>query len=315
MADFCHSETLSAAFAREPLFLMEGALGERLKREYGLDISGEIAMAGLVREATGRAALGALWRQYAAIAARYGLPFLATTPTRRANRARMAAAGADASLLTENVAFLKEILRDVGTPSFAGVLMGCRGDAYTGEGALSANEAEAFHAWQAQAACAAGADFLMAGILPTLSEAAGMARAMAATGRPYIISFTIEKNGRLVDGTPIANAIAAIDAATVPVPLFYMANCVHPANAYAALSQHFNCTDAVQRRFLGIQANTSPLSYAELDGAADLQTSEPEALAACMMRLRHEMGLRVFGGCCGTDARHMEAIARAITWE
>ena len=128
---------LETAFAREPLFLLEGALGERLKREYGLDISGPIAMAGLVREPAGRAALAALWRQYAAVAARYRLPFLATTPTRRANRARMAEAGADAALIAENVAFLKEVLRDAGTPSFAGGLMGCRGDAYTGAGALS----------------------------------------------------------------------------------------------------------------------------------------------------------------------------------
>lgn len=92
-----------------------------------------------------------------------------------------------------------------------------------------------------------------------------------------------------------------------------MANCVHPANVYAALSQPFNRTDTVRERFLGVQANTSPLSYVELDGAANLQTSEPEALAGWMARLRREMGLRVFGGCCGTDARHMDAIARAVT--
>ena len=292
---------------------MEGALGERLKREYGLDISGEIAMAGLVRTQAGRNALAVLWRQYAAVAARYKLPFLATTPTRRANRARMAAVGADASLLAENVVFLKETLRSVGTPAFAGVLMGCRGDAYTGEGALPTGEAEAFHAWQAQAAREAGADFLMAGIMPTLPEACGMARAMAATGLPYLISFTIEKTGRLVDGTAIADAIAVIDRAAIPAPLFYLANCVHPDNVYAALSQPFNHTNAVRRRFLGVQANTSPRSYAELDGASDLQTAEPETLAAGMARLRHEMGLRVFGGCCGTDLRHMEAIACAVT--
>lgn len=63
----------------------------------------------------------------------------------------------------------------------------------------------------------------------------------------------------------------------------------------------------------GVQANTSPLPYAALDGAADLQSTEPEELAAGMARLYREMGLRVFGGCCGTDARHMEAIAREIT--
>ena len=38
-----------------------------------------------------------------------------------------------------------------------------------------------------------------------------------------------------------------------------------------------------------------------------------QTLAGWMARLRREMGLRVFGGCCGTDARHMDAIARAVT--
>ena len=61
-------KNIKEAFLRFPLFLMEGALGERLKREYGLDISGEIAMAGLVRTQAGRDALFALWRQYAATA-------------------------------------------------------------------------------------------------------------------------------------------------------------------------------------------------------------------------------------------------------
>ena len=31
-----------------------------------------------------------------------------------------------------------------------------------------------------------------------------------------------------------------------------------------------------------------------------------------MIRLRDEMGLRVFGGCCGTDGAHLEAIARRL---
>ena len=306
-------KNIKEAFLRFPLFLMEGALGERLKREYELDISGEIAMAGLVRTQAGRDALFALWRQYAATAARHRLPFLATTPTRRANCARMSSVGEGAALLAENVTFLKETLHGMDVRWYAGGLMGCRGDAYTGEGALDTRDAEVFHAWQAEALAAVGADFLMAGIMPTLPEAAGMARAMAATGLPYIISFTIEKTGRLIDGTAISDAIAAIDQAASPAPLFYMANCVHPANVYAALSQPFNRTDTVRERFLGVQANTSPLSYVELDGAANLQTSEPEALAGWMARLRREMGLRVFGGCCGTDARHMDAIARAVT--
>ena len=35
---------------------------------------------------------------------------------------------------------------------------------------------------------------------------------MAQTGVPYIISFTIQKDGRLIDGTTIHDAIAYIDS-------------------------------------------------------------------------------------------------------
>lgn len=43
---------------------MEGALGERLKREYGLSINGEVAMTSLIYEDKGKEALASLWGQY-----------------------------------------------------------------------------------------------------------------------------------------------------------------------------------------------------------------------------------------------------------
>lgn len=46
-------------------------------------------------------------------------------------------------------------------------------------------------------------DFLYAGIMPALVEAIGMARAMENTGLPYIISFMIRSDGKLIDGTTI----------------------------------------------------------------------------------------------------------------
>lgn len=146
--------------------------------------------------------------------------------------------------------------------------------------------------------------------MPTLPEAAGMAQAMSDTGLPYIISFTIQADGRLIDGTTIADAIDWIDRAADHAPACYMTNCVHPSIVFRALEQPFNRCEIVARRFLGVQANTSPLSYKALDGAVELKSSEPEALGRSMMRLREVMDIRIFGGCCGTDERHMEAIAR-----
>ncbi|WP_343252342.1 homocysteine S-methyltransferase family protein [Ligaoa zhengdingensis] len=303
---------LAQRLASCPAILMEGALSERLKREYCLTFDGRVALAGLVTTEVGRDALAALWREYIDIARIYRLPFLATTPTRRANRERVAASRYDESILAENAAFLCSLRDQSRHEMYAGGLMGCKGDAYTGEGALSAGEARSFHAWQAGRLARAGLDFLYAGIMPTLPEALGMAQAMGDTGLPYLISFTLRPDGRLIDGTRLCDAIEQIDAAADPRPLCYLTNCIHPDRLYEALCQPFNRTAAVKERFWGIQANGSPLSFDELDGCAELQCSEPDRWAASMLRLRDEMGLKLFGGCCGTDARHLAAIAQRI---
>ena len=340
---------LAACFEQSPVLLMEAALGTRLKQECGLSFDGPVAMADLVLSDAGRGALRSLWLEYAGIARKYGLPFLATTPTRRANRERMREAGylgkegdsrsaaAGVRLFAENVALVREVMREVtgeeecqteesaAFPAgmYVGGLMGCRGDAYTGEGAIaSVEEARAFHAWQAQALADAGVDFLLAGIMPTLTEARGMALAMAETGLPYVISFTVLAGGTLVDGTPIHNAIERIDAAAghanCCAPLCYMSNCVHPETLLLALDAPCNRTELVRRRFGGIQANASKLSLAALDalaGTCTVHEDSPEALAAGMLRLHRQYGLRILGGCCGTTGRHLEAIARAAAAE
>lgn len=79
------------------------------------------------RDAGGRAALLRLWREYRDIAWAHGLPFFATTPTRRANRARMERTGHGPELIAQNVALLRSLAQ--GEPMCVGGLMGCRGDA------------------------------------------------------------------------------------------------------------------------------------------------------------------------------------------
>lgn len=292
--------------------LMEGALGERLKREYGIEFDEQVAMAKLIYDEKSAVALANLWKKYIDIARRYQLPFMATTPTRRANYERVKAAGASEKIICDNVSFLRSIQKQSGIEMYVGGLMGCKGDAYTGEGALSEEAAFRFHSWAAECFRSAKADFLYAGIMPVLSEAAGMAKAMERTGLPYIISFTIQADGRLIDGTTIADAILYIDQVTERKPICYMTNCVHPSIVLKALSQPFNQNQMVKSRFLGIQANTSPLSYGELDGSVDLKCSEPEEFAQEMLKLKQVDDFKIWGGCCGTDNRHMECVARKL---
>lgn len=300
---------LEQCFQREKYIMMEGALGERLKREYGLKPDPFVGLAAMVETEQGRAALRELWGEYRSIAQAHRLPFLAATPTRRANLERIGHSGRGGSILEDNVDFLRQIKAESPLGMYVGGLMGCKGDAYTGGGALCEQEARKFHSWQAERLAKAGADFLMAGIMPTVPEAVGMAQAMAETGLPYLISFTIQSDGRLIDGTSIHDAIVHIDAAVRTPPLCYMTNCVHPAIVRQAVTQPWNRTAVIQKRFQGVQANTSPLPYAQLDGAADLYCTEPGALAQEMEALSRQLDLKIWGGCCGTDGRHMREMA------
>jgi len=63
-----------------------------------------------------------------------------------------------------------------------------------------------------------------------------------------------------------------------------------------------------------IRANASKLSHAELDEAETLDEGDPAELAAAYRELSERLpSLSVFGGCCGTDHRHVEAIAGVVT--
>lgn len=297
---------------RTPL-LMEAALGERLKKEYHLTPDEQVALAGILYQPGGREALSCLWREYISIAEFYHLPILLTTPTRRVNPERAAGFAHRDTVIGDHVALLRQLQGEASSQVYIGGLMGCRGDAYTGKDCLSTEEARVFHHWQAEQFQSAQVDFLMAGILPTLPEALGLAQAMAETELPYLISFTIQDNGCLIDGTPIAQAIAVIDQQTHRPPLGYMTNCVHPAILAQALAQPVNQEALVAERFWGIQANTVADSYENLERGIQLKPTGPKALAQEMALLRERYGLFLFGGCCGTNGRYLEALAQTLT--
>lgn len=299
-------------FNTSSAILMEGALGERLKREFNIKFDDIVAMAGLIYNQNSKQAMQNIFEEYMKIAQKYDLPFIATTPTRRANKERVMKSDFNEKIIEDNVHFLQQIKNNISSNMFVGGLMGCKGDAYKATEILSVEEAQEFHSWQANLFKNSGVDFLFAGIMPALTEAIGMAKAMENTGVPYIISFMIRDDGKLIDGTTIHNAILNIDNATVQKPICYMTNCVHPTILRKALSFSFNKTKLVKERFCGIQANTSPLSPEELDNCCDLKSSDSVSLARDMMKLYKYFTPKIFGGCCGTDNRHIEEIAKRL---
>ena len=140
------------------------------------------------------------------------------------------------------------------------------------------------------------------------SEAAGLVRATRAVGMPVVVSFTVETNGALPTGQSVADAIAQVDAATDNYPAYYMINCAHPDHFVGALPD-----EGWTRRIRGVRANASRKSHAELDASTSLDAGNAEELAGQYLQLARRMSwLNVFGGCCGTDLRHVTAIARGL---
>lgn len=308
------AERLVRALRGSDLLLTEGALIERLRRDPGITLHPTIANASLLYTTSGAASLARLWRGYLDVGHAHGIPTLVCTPTWRANPERLAQTPwPDVRRVSRDaVALLSQIrrsYREYGDHIFLGGLMGCRGDAYKPREALDVAAAEQFHTTQADALARAGADFLIGATLPALSEALGMARAMVRTGIPYVLSFVLRPRGTLLDGTPVAEAIRAIDSGVGLQPAAYLANCVHPENFGRALEEGERMRPGLKERLVGVQGNTSRLSPEDLDGAAELDFDEPAAFGASAAALRARFGSHVLGGCCGTDERHIAAIA------
>lgn len=189
-------------------------------------------------------------------------------------------------------------------PMFAAGVIGPSGNAYAPEEALHAVEAHAYHGPQAAALADSGVDFLHAPTFPAVEEALGVALAMEVTGLPRVVSFVLGRDGRVLDGTRLHEAIERIDAEAPPQ--FYSIGCVHHSVARRALQ---DAPDLVARRLPGLKANASAMSTEELVKLDHLEGDDPETFAAGMWGLREEFGLRVLGGCCGTDYRHVRALA------
>lgn len=295
--------------------LGEGAVIERLRRGE-LELDPYLVNAAFIYEPARRAALESICRQYLDIGCRFGLPLLLSTPTWRASRERIEAAGYTGTDVNgDNARFMKGLQRGYGTYADKVIvcgLMSCRGNAYNPGEALDVTEAREYHAWQAGKLAGTEVDFLLAATLPALSEATGLAFALAATGKPYLVSFVVRQEGTLLDGTPLKNAIAAIDAAVTPRPVAYLINCTHASFARSALTHESNSSALVRQRIIGLLANTAPLTPEELDESAALVEEAPEEFGACVAKLHSELGLKILGGCCGTDDRHITALAARL---
>ncbi len=305
---------LARLIEKADFVLGEGSLYERLRRSPAVRLDPEVAHAGLIYDERAREVLAGVHREYLDIGQRFGLPMVASSPTWRANKERMARSElAGLPVNRDAVRFMAELRAGYGAeaaPILIAGQSGPKGDGYLPGEAPASEEAEAFHRGQLEALAEGGADFLIAQTLPAFAEALGIARAAADIGLPYVISFVVRPAGTLLDGTPLDEAVARIDGQTERPPAAYNVNCVHASVFAAAMAAVGARSPEAAGRIVGLHANTSAKTPEELDGLEALETEAPEDFGKNLWCLRRELGIRFLGGCCGTATAHMEALAR-----
>ncbi len=303
-------------YERSTCILGEGAVIERLRRNSDFELDPHIVNSAFIYDEPRRETLAAIYRQYLDIGRQYDLPLILSTPTWRASRERISKAGCEGKDVNgDNFRFLDGLRNECGPYAknvVVGGLLSCRGDAFNPEEALSAPEARTFHAWQAERLAQAGVDFLLAATLPTIGEAIGLSAALSDTGMPYIISFVARQEGTWIDGTPLKDAIQRIDAAVSPKPLTYIINCTHASIFRKALFHEVNSSPLVRARIGGLLANTAALKPEDLDERENLVTEAPEMFGQAVGDLKDDLGMKILGGCCGTDDRHIRQLAKRL---
>lgn len=296
-------------------FIGDGGLETTMIFDEGVELP-EFAAFVLLDDERGRELLRSYYGRFAALARKHEVGFTLDTPTWRASAKWGERLGYTPARLAEvnraAVAFAQRLRDEWETDTTPIAVCGAVGpedDAYRPEALLSPDEAERYHSAQLGTLAAAGAEMAAAYTLAYVEEAIGIVRAAGAAGIPVSVSFTLETDGRLPSGQPLAEAVAQLDAETGAGAEFLMINCAHPSHFAAELEAGGEWVG----RIAGIRANASRRSHAELDEAEGLDSGDPVELGREYAALAPSLpDLRVVGGCCGTDHRHVARICAEL---
>ena len=267
----------------------------------------------LLKDQQGRVALEAYFGEYLDLAEAEGRGFLLDTATWRANAGWGPKLGLNLAGLRDinlqAVQFAQAIKagRRGNVPILINGIIGPCGDGYAPHQLFTPDEAEDLHRPQMQALAECGVDLVTAMTMTHPGEAIGVIRSAQAAGLRVAVSFTLETDGRLPVGTPLGDVIREVDAATGGAAVYFGINCAHPTHFLDQLAGDWT------KRIGVVRANASRQSHAELDDATTLDDGDPKEFAPLYEGLAARLpSLRVVGGCCGTDCRHVHAMAQSL---
>lgn len=299
------------------IFLTDGGIETSLIFQSGFDLPYFAAFI-LLEDEKGYEGLRNYFRKYLSIAADHDMGFILESPTWRASSDWIKKLGyPDPSVREFNEKAIK-LLIDLRTEFKDKVkfitISGCigpRGDGYKPDNQMNIQEVANYHSEQIKIFKDTGADIVTAITMNYLEEAIGIVKAANKEDIPSVISFTVETNGKLPTGQSLKEGIEKVDSSTETPPLYYMINCAHPSHFEDELK---NGKDQNWiKRIKGFRANASSKSHAELDEATELDSGHPDKFGIEYLGLKkHFTHLNVFGGCCGTDERHIAEVAKQL---
>lgn len=270
----------------------------------------------LLDDPAGRQLLVDYYREAGDTALGAGVNFSLDTVTWRSSpdwTARLGYEDSEFERINRDAVALAVSVRDQYPPDAPIVLcgvLGPRGDGYLPGERMTVAEARDYHRAQLAIFADSEIDYAASLTLSYPEEAEGIALAAAELGIPVVIMFTVEIDGKLPSGDALGDAIEQVDAATGGSVAYFGINCAHPTHLPAELFDGAMWT----RRVRSYRANASRRSHAELDESDDLDAGDPDELGRELAGLRASLPqLCVIGGCCGTDDRHLRAIAYATT--
>ncbi len=296
------------------LFLTDAGLETDLIFNHGVEIR-EFAAHTLLPDASDREALESYLRGFLSLARETGTGFILDSQTWKAHVhwADDLGASEDELRQTNNqaIAFIAGLRDEYASnekPIVLNAVIGPRGDAYAPDVKVAAQEAEEYHHKQLGWLAETDVDMVTGLTFTQSDEAIGFVRAAQKVGLPVVMSFTVETDGNLPTGQPVCEAIQAVDEATDSAAAYFMVNCAHPDHF-----SHLLEDSDWARRILGLRCNASRKSHAELDESETLDDGDPVELGSQYKAMLEKMPwVNVFGGCCGSDLRHVTEIARAV---
>lgn len=301
---------------KERIFLTDGGLETTLVFEHGFNLP-EFASFTLLKEKRGRKAMYDYYLPYIDLAKQNQFGFILEGSTWRASKDWGEKLGYNTRDLEkanldgiELLAKLRKTHENDTTPMLISGCIGPRGDGYRPAAKMNPWEAQQYHTTQIQTLSTTEADLVSAFTINYAEEAIGITRAAQQFDIPVVISFTLETDGRLPSGQPLGAAIEEVDQKTQNGPAYYMINCAHPSHF-----KHVLLTNAAwKERIHAIRANASCKSHAELDESNELDSGNPAELGRDYIDLIELLpNLTVFGGCCGTDIRHLREICEKLS--